>query len=235
MKRFERSEQGTTCERLQAFTKALWQALVPASGECASVQGELVRVHGRLVSEFFREGMGNYYCKGEGNETLAGTFYGQMVLFMLDTLSENRGQALDDDDVAYFAGVRGKVEPDWVLHERLDALSYQSEDADSPELTDAEKKELAELEAKDPGFEWEELFDRAERCTANWCLANHELIDRKGRNVQEGGVGCVMHVFDPPPPPPPCPLCKGRGWLAPTNPTDFPAVCSCKQATRGCP
>jgi hypothetical protein len=38
----------------------LWQQLVPASGQAATVQGELVRVIGRLTDEFYRNGNGNW-------------------------------------------------------------------------------------------------------------------------------------------------------------------------------
>ena len=42
MKRFDRDDEGgdnrLPSERLQAFTKALWNALVPEDGECASVR-----------------------------------------------------------------------------------------------------------------------------------------------------------------------------------------------------
>ncbi|MFO0676551.1 MAG: hypothetical protein U0169_08455 [Polyangiaceae bacterium] len=30
--------------------------------------------------------------------------------------------------------------------------------------------------------------------------------------------------------PPPCPLCKGRGWIAPSDSTAFPTTCSCRSA-----
>ena len=36
-------------ERLQAFTKALWDALVPGNGSCASVHGELIRANETLL------------------------------------------------------------------------------------------------------------------------------------------------------------------------------------------
>ena len=49
MKRFERDEQGS--DRLREFHSKMWKALVPPSGECASVQGELVRAVERLTDE----------------------------------------------------------------------------------------------------------------------------------------------------------------------------------------
>ena len=30
------------------------------------------------------------------------------------------------------------------------------------------------------------------------------------------------------PAPPPCPLCRGRGWIAPSDPSSFPTACSCR-------
>lgn len=39
---------------------ALWKALVPASGQAETVQGELVRVVGRLASEYYRNGNINW-------------------------------------------------------------------------------------------------------------------------------------------------------------------------------
>ena len=52
MRKFEPAEEATETapgsDRLEAFTKALYQALVPNSGACVSVQGELVRANERL-------------------------------------------------------------------------------------------------------------------------------------------------------------------------------------------
>ena len=41
-----------------------------------------------------------------------------------------------------------------------------------------------------------ELFDRAERCIANWCIANPELVDSEGRAVEERGVRSVEDVVN---------------------------------------
>lgn len=46
--------------RYQSEYKALWNELVPASGQAETVQGELVRVIGRLASEYYRNGNGNW-------------------------------------------------------------------------------------------------------------------------------------------------------------------------------
>ncbi|MBL8952382.1 MAG: hypothetical protein JNK82_16500 [Myxococcaceae bacterium] len=48
MKRFDPSDEAR--DRLQAFTKALGDALVPDSGEAESLQGERVRTNERLRS-----------------------------------------------------------------------------------------------------------------------------------------------------------------------------------------
>ena len=232
MKKFDSSDEGSSdenrpgSERLQAFTKALWDALVPAEGSCASVQGELIRAHERLQSESFRNGMGNYFHREHPDGTLADNYYGELVLFVLDTMISNRNHALSDDDVAYFSAVRRDIEPQWLRGLRNDELFYKSEEE---ELTDAEKEELAQLDSQPRGPNWGDLFHRAERCIANWCLANTQLIDRAGKPVTEGGVSDVLHIFEPPPPPRACPLCNGKGWIAPANAGDFPSVCSCKK------
>lgn len=48
-------------------------------GQCVSVQGELVRANERLQSEYFRNGLGNYYERtsdstGDDTEKLHETF-----------------------------------------------------------------------------------------------------------------------------------------------------------------
>jgi hypothetical protein len=198
VRRFERSEEGAGCERLRAFTEALWDALVK-EGECASVQGELIRANSLLQTAYFRDGMGNYYCKDNDGQTLADTFYGARVVFVLDTMVKNRNRALCDEDAAYFARVRQLVEPDWVRRQRIEQLE------NNDDASDSDRKELDELEDedRDRGVWWEELFDRAERCIANWCIANPGLIDRQDRPIQEGGVRDRTDVIEPPGGPPP--------------------------------
>ena len=105
-----------------------------------------------------------------------------MLLFMLDTLVENRNRPLDDEDVAYFAGVRGVVEPDWLKHKRIFELEEKRNES---EASDAELKELEDLETAGGGVGWEELLKRAERCIANWCIANAALVDCQGRAVED--------------------------------------------------
>lgn len=229
MKAFDPSDEGNAdenrlpSERLQAFTKALREGLVPSHGSCASIQGELVRANDRLQGEYFRNGMGNYFHR---TDTLAGNYYGELLLFVLDTMIANRNHALSEEDVAYFTEIRREVEPQWLRGLRSDELFYKAEEE---ELTEPEKEELAQLDAQPRGPHWEGFFNRAERNIANWCLANHALTDRAGAPVTEGGVVDVIHLFEPPPPPPRCPLCGGKGWIAPANAGDFPSMCACKK------
>ncbi len=172
------------------------------------------------------QGLGNYYEDDSRDGTLGGTFVGKMLLFMLDTLVENRNRPLDDEDVAYFAGVRGVVESDWLKHKRIFELD---EKLNESEASDAEVKELRDFEASGGGPAWEELLKRAERCIANWCIANAGLVDRQGRPVEDRGIREVKTIFEPPPVPvPPCPVCKGKAWLPPRDATQFPEACWCK-------
>ena len=232
MKTFDRIDEGDPeqnrlpSERLQAFTKALWDALVPGEGACASVQGELIRANERLQSEYFRNGMGNYFHREEPDGTLADNYYGELILFVLDTMIANRNEALADDDVAYFTEIRREIEPQWLRGLRSDELFWKAEEEG---LSDAEKEELARLDDQPRGPSWEPLTSRAGRCIANWCLRNTALIDREGRPVVERGIRDVMHVVEPPPAPPPCPLCNGKGWLVPKSASDFPSICPCKR------
>lgn len=46
--------------RYQKEAQQLWASLVPQSGQADTVQGELVRVIGRLASEEYRNGNGNW-------------------------------------------------------------------------------------------------------------------------------------------------------------------------------
>jgi len=229
-RRFDRTDEGiglqTSSERLRAFYEALWKALVPRSRDPVSIQGELVRVVTWLRGDFLKEGMDNYYGD-ESDERLEDMPLGPTVIVMLDTLVENRNRALDDEDVAYFTAVRRVVHSDWLVGNRRLELSCKE---NGDEASEAETKELRELEAAGGGMVWDEVLNRAERCIANWCIANPKLVDRKGRPVEEGGIREVNTIFEPPPaPPPPCPICKGKGWLPPRDATQFPEVCSCKR------
>ena len=218
MKPFDRSAEGTP--ELAAFTKRLWDALVPNSGACVSVQGELVRVTERLGTEAITQAMWTYYETADGRSR-----YGAMIVFLLDTLVANRTGALDEEDVGYFARVRGRLDTDWRARSRMLALENGE-----GELSAAEVAELEQLSSSPELVHWEEVLTRAERCVANHCLKTPALVDRDGKPVTENGVRNVLHVFEPPPAPPPCPKCTGKGWLPPSSPSDFPAMCSCKTA-----
>lgn len=223
LERFVRSDEATdtrpASERLRAFTKVIWDALVPANGACQSRQGELVRGNARLLSECLRNGMSNAWVE---DEPLAQNVYGAFALLITDTLIENRGGALEPDDVAYFSRVRGQLETDRLQRLRIRALEHRED-----ELTDDEARELEALFESEERVHWEALCNRAERCIANWCLANPELVDRSGRPIEERGVRNLEHLFARPPPPAKCPLCGGRGFIQPTDERSFPTRCSC--------
>jgi hypothetical protein len=219
---FDRHEQATETapnERLQTFTKAMWSALVPDNGECVSVQGELVRANERLFSELLRNGMGNYY---DEREDVRHNYYGRLVLLILDTLVENRGGALDADDVAYFRDTHGRLDRDRQVNLRRSELEQREEP-----LTEDEIRESEALDRDPHLITWEALFNRAERCIANWCIANPALVDRNGRPIVERGVRNIDEIFNPPAPPPKCPLCNGRGFIQPQDERSFPKRCSC--------
>jgi hypothetical protein len=53
-------------ENLGSQNSERWEALVPASGAASTLQGEVIRALGRVVSEFFRNGMMNW---GDGSNS----------------------------------------------------------------------------------------------------------------------------------------------------------------------
>jgi hypothetical protein len=192
MQRFERADEATddkpASDRLEAFTQAIYTALVPESGACVSMQGELVRAIERICSEALRNGMMNYY---EASEPLADNYYGALVLFVLATMIENRGSALDAEDVAYFVELRRILEPDRARVGRLTELEAENE------LSEAEERELEQLLASEDDVErpaWEWVYNRAQRCVANWCIANPSLIDREGNPVVERGIRDITAI-----------------------------------------
>jgi hypothetical protein len=96
--------------------------------------------------------------------------------------------------VAYFKTVHDAVEPDYLRRRRIEELDERENPSDA---------EVSELEALEEGealnpFYWETLFDRAERCVANWCVANPEFVDRQGRPVEEGGACRVEQIVERP-------------------------------------
>jgi hypothetical protein len=221
--RFDRND-----ERLEAFTRKVWDALVPPSGECVSVQGEMVRAHSRLTSEHYRNGMGNYYTPDHDDHGFADGHYPRLLVFVLEKLIANANAANDALTVDYFRNALECAPRDWQLQRRIDDI-YEREHEEKRELTEAELDEVDSI-AEDPArLAWEELLDRLEIAVANYCIANPLLLDRvSGRPIEEGGVKDIRHIFDAPPAPPACPLCNGKGWLTPTDPTQFPTMCSCK-------
>jgi hypothetical protein len=221
--RFDRND-----ERLEAFTRKVWDALVPPSGECASVQGEMVRAHGRLTSEHYRNGMGNYYTPDEESHGFADGHYPGLLVYVLTKLIENANAANDALTVDWFRDVLARAPRDWALQQRINDIN-EREHEEGRDLTDEELAEIDALDEDPSRLAWEEVLDRIEIAVANYLLANPLLVARAGgQPIEEGGVKDIRHIFDPPPAPPPCPLCNGKGWLAPADASQFPAVCSCK-------
>lgn len=208
----------------------LWKALVPESGECRSLQGELVRADGRLNSEHYRNGFGNYYAGHEETEGFEGAFYPRMLVFILTTLIANANEANDAAAIAYFEGVLARAPADWDKQRAIDDLVELVEDEEQRDYTDAENEQLEELANAPERLAWEEVLERLTIGVANYCLANPLLVERADptKPIEEGGVRDLRHVFDPPPPPPACPICNGRGWLPAKSAADFPTMCSCK-------
>ena len=227
MDRFEECDEGG--ERLQAFNKSIWDRLVPRSGPCRSLQGELVRASLRLQSEYYRNGLGNYYVREKPEEGLADNPYGGGVLLVIDTLVANRGGSLHERDVTYLTKMREAVVRDWELKIRLGDLEEKSVDGGGTGLTEQEAQELEQLEQleESDAVDWEKYFARAERCIANWCLANPALVDLQGKPIREGELSDLRHIFEPPPP---CPKCNGKGWLVSADRSQFPTPCECAGA-----
>jgi hypothetical protein len=226
VQRFDRND-----DRLRDFLGAIWKTLVPSTGECASLQGELVRADARLSDESYRNGLGNYYHPDQETDGFAEGFYPKMLVFLLETLAANANDANDADTVAYCADALARAPLDWEKQRRIIAIVERAEEDENRELSDAENAEIETLEAAPERLDWEDLLNRTEIAVGNYCLANPVLVDLAGKPIEEGGVTDIRHIFDPPPPPPPCPLCNGKGWVAPADPTQFPTMCSCKTAT----
>lgn len=149
-----------------------------------------------------------------------------MVLFICDTMIENRNDALEEADVAYFADVRAAIEPQWLRRLRVHTLYDKIEEGT---LTEEERAELERIEPLPSGPHWEMFFARAERCVANWCLRNSALVDRRGNPVVEGGIRDIEELFETRRPTAAlCSRCGGKGWLPPKKASDPPATCSCK-------
>ncbi|MCO4748093.1 MAG: ankyrin repeat domain-containing protein [Proteobacteria bacterium] len=55
-----RSPITTSSERWQDQHQELWELLVPSRGACKTVQGEVIRISGRISDELFRNGGGNW-------------------------------------------------------------------------------------------------------------------------------------------------------------------------------
>jgi hypothetical protein len=207
--------------RLQDFTQALLGALVPHSGSCSSVQGELVRAHAILVEELARSRMGNYY-PNHVSQQLGATLYSALLVLVLDTLIANRNDGLNPEDVAYLVAARQTLDTDWERALRVMDL------AESHSLTEAQERELRELEDGGPLLAWEQLLARTERCIGNWCIANPILLDKAGQRVptSEGGMD-IRSRFEPQSAVAPCGVCGGKGWRT-AHPGSHAELCVCK-------
>lgn len=217
----EASDGRPTGPRLESFLDAVWKALVPKQGECRSVQGQLVLAIQHLQAVFLRDGPEPYYdTEGSANRLVA------MLRHVLDTLVANRGEALDPEDVAFFASIRAQVDSDWRRgHRRFELLGKANDETASAD----ELAEIERLEAT-PALPWPDLFARAERCVANYCLVSPVLVDRAGAPTSDQGVRDLRHVFAPPPPTPVCASCGGKGWVPAKDASSFPTVCSCRSS-----
>jgi hypothetical protein len=92
-------------------------------------------------------------------------------------------------------------------------------------------EELARFEvlANDPArMQWERFCFRAQRCIANWCLANPSFEDLRGKPVEVAGCHTVLELFEPPKAKVKCPKCNGRGWVQPDE-SKFPSACECSR------
>ena len=206
--------------RLADFVKRVWEGLVPSSGECVSVQGELIRVPGRLLGELFRNGFSNYY---DSDRPRTESHYGGWLEFALGVVLENQGDANTDADLGLLRDARAHLDADYARELRIRHLQGRFDD---DLLTPEEDAEFTQLERGNALIAWEATLTRLERCAANWVLTHPLLVDRKGAPVKEGGVADVRHLFSPPPPPPKCPLCGGRGWTQ-ADEKRFPERCAC--------
>jgi hypothetical protein len=200
MRSFDRTEQGDTesgveaSARLEEFTPALWTALVPKLGSCCSIQGELVRANRRLLNEQLQNGLYNYYDHEQQGtaDSFGQNNYGRLLLFLLDTLIANRGDALSSEDVGYFERFRELAMIDWKNRPRRLALEPRFL---SDLMSTEERRQYGSLCMESYGFDVEDLYDHAQRCIANWCLANPELIDMEGRPVTEGGLSSLVPLI----------------------------------------
>ena len=72
--------------------------------------------------------------------------------------------------------------------EQLEAFTRAIAEALVRDRGECELEQLlaTEDEVESPAWEW--LYNRAQRCIANWCIANPGLIDRQGRPIEERGI-----------------------------------------------
>ncbi len=90
--------------------EALWQLLVPSSGACATVQGEVIRITGRVLDELRRNGGGNWDAD-----------YTSMVAALCEHLASHT--ALSPADLAEAHAAQRAVRRDDAAPDRLAELA----------------------------------------------------------------------------------------------------------------
>lgn len=88
----------------------LWNLLVPSSGACATVQGEVIRIAGRMGDELYRNGGGNW-----------DEHYDRMLAALCVHMGSHN--ALPDDQLAECETVAARVRDDERLVDRLTELA----------------------------------------------------------------------------------------------------------------
>lgn len=133
----------------------LWDALVPERGPADTTQGQLLRAQGNLSTEYYRNGMMNYYyyCLEPRPDS-----YVDQLDFLLDTLLPA--------DREYLTRAKGRILEDRKNVPEANALQEKEEKSGLSEV------ERSRLEALCNFDEWEELFERTERLVLNYCITH---------------------------------------------------------------
>lgn len=163
----------------------LVEILVPNTGACVSIQGELLRAAAILEHEYRVQRMAIYYVRPD---------YRDLAAFVLDVLLANKGKIAGVDDLDAFASARRDLDTDFAVGARLARL----QDLDfARKITRAQRRELAALERRDAVVDWADVLPRMKRCVEKWCLTHPVLVDLAGRPVREGGITDLRFVFEP--------------------------------------
>lgn len=148
-------DQSSPEAEIRDLWSVLWDVLVPQTGPADTAQGQLLRAQGNLSTEYYRNGMMNYYshCLEPHVDS-----YAQQLDFLIDTLLP--------DDREYLTRAKARIFADRKHVPEAHALQEKQEES---ELSEAERARLEELCVFD---DWEELFDRSERLVLNYCIAH---------------------------------------------------------------